>query len=178
MWLFWCKNILTLNCTMQQWSYAWNMCILYVIMCVSSSFHLPPLIPVMFPIHPLFFYYPVFIFYPCQPSFPFPDATKVKQEQCSVPLHLSCRNKMHRQLCNAKKAWMKQRRRDTEAWGGWIWNEEHASASCILPSQHAQTILLFHSNEGIITAHKCTRTTCQSAQSECPKTRPMSGAQK
>lgn len=81
----------------------------------------------------------LFIFYPCQPSFPFPDATKVKQEQCSVSPHLSCRNKTHTQLCNAKNAWMKQGRRDTEAWGGWMWNEEHASATCILPSQHAQT---------------------------------------
>lgn len=32
---------------------------------------------------------------------------------------------------------MKQGRR--EAWWGRMWNEEHASASCILPSQHTQT---------------------------------------
>lgn len=38
-----------------------------------------------------------------------------------------------------KKAGMKQGCRDTEARGGWMWNKEHASASCILPSQHAQT---------------------------------------
>lgn len=54
-------------------------------------------------------------------------------------------------------------------------HQPHASS---LHNTHKQTILLFHSNEGIITAHKCTQTTCQSARSECPKTRPMSGAQK
>lgn len=97
----------------------------------SHVFYPPPLL--------LLSCFYLFIFYPCQPSFPFPDATKVKQEQCSVSPHLSCRNKTHTQLCNAKNAWMKQGRRDTEAWGGWMWNEEHASATCILPSQHAQT---------------------------------------
>lgn len=97
----------------------------------------------MLPIQPICFCFPVvfisclfiYLFYPCQPSFPFPDARKVKQERCSVSPHLSCRSKTRTQLCNKKKAWMKQGRRDTDAWG-WMWNEEHASASCTLPYKH------------------------------------------
>lgn len=100
--------------------------------CKQAPSLFPPF-PVMQPLHPFFYF---FHFHPCQPSFPFPDATKVKQEQCSVSPHLSCRNKPPTQLCNAKKVCMKQGRRDTEAWGGWMQNEEHASSSCILHTQH------------------------------------------
>lgn len=86
-------------------SIMYKTCVLYVNVC----FLLCPfasLIPCMYPSHPLFFYYPVLIFfnYSCQPSFPFPDATKVKQEQCSVSPRLSCRSRTHTQSCNAKKA--------------------------------------------------------------------------
>lgn len=101
--------------------------------CKHAPSLFPPF-PVMLPLHPLCFYF--FNFHPCQPSFPFPDATKVKQEQCSVSPHLSCRNKTPTQLCNAKKVCMKQGRRDAEAWGGWMRNEEHASSSRILHTQH------------------------------------------
>lgn len=127
-WRLWSKNILASNVKLQQR----KLCMKHV---HSECKHVPSLFPPLFPsCSPS-----AFIFHPCQPSFSFPDATKVKQEQCSMSLHLSCRNKTPTQLCNAKKACVKQGHRDAEAWGGGMRNEEHASASCILPTQHNTT---------------------------------------
>lgn len=70
------------------------------------------------------------------------------------------------------------------AWNKGAETQKHEEGECEMRNMHhprafsihnttdtdTQTILLFHSNKGIITAHKWTRTTCQSAQCKCPKT--------
>lgn len=137
----------------------------------SSSLHLPPLILVMFPVHPLSFCF-LFLFiyfYPCQPSFPFPDATKVKQEQCSVSPHLSCRNKpIHNYVMLKKPGWNKgaetQKHEEGECEMGNV-HQPHASSL-----HHTHTnILLFHSNKGIITEHKCTWQLVRVHSAKAPK---------
>lgn len=122
--------------TDKQVNYAWKVCVQYANMC----FHFCPLgffnsshvsLPLLLLAICSYSRINSFLL-SCQPSFSSPDAPKVKQEQCSVSAHLSCRNQSHPQLRNANKAWI-------EEGGGWMWDEERASASCILPSQHAQT---------------------------------------
>lgn len=137
--------------------------------CKHAPSLFPPF-PVLLPIHPLCFYFFNSVPASLVSLSPMLQRSSRNSAVCHHILAVGIKP-LHNYVMLKKSAWNKG-------------TEKHEEGECKMRNMHhprassmhnttdtdTQTILLFHSNKGIITAHKWTRTTCQSARCKCPKT--------